>query len=188
MLKGKLYFILLYLIFRFRDVSLYNPINMAILEKEGCAAKDLKEANKVKRFSIRHQIEKHHHLMEYAHENRKKDILDNTYSYKRYNVNEDRGYDIINMERINKTQRENSKLKHNISEWDTICKNSNGGLKANYTSYNDGMKHVRNVSNISNKGKLFKICIKNYNIIYHMSYIICHISYWFFYKFFINFI
>jgi hypothetical protein len=133
---------------------------MAILEKEGCAAKDLKEANKVKRFLIRHQIEKHYHNMDNGNQKKKKEISDNKYSYRRYNVNEDRGYDIINMDRINKTQRENPKLKHNINEWDSICKNSNGELRANYTTYTDGIKHARNVSNISNKGKL----IKNINI------------------------
>jgi hypothetical protein len=130
---------------------------MAILEKEGCAAKDLKEANKIKRYSLRHQIEKHYQNKDYGDEKKNKEILDNKYSYKRYNVPEDRGYDIVNMERINKSQKENAKLKHNITEWDTICKNSNGGLKANYTTYTDGMKHRNNVSTIPNKGKKFFI-------------------------------
>ena len=127
---------------------------MAILEKEGCAAKDLKEANKIKRFNLRHQIERHYQNKDYGDEVKHKEVLDNKYSYKRYNVPENRGYDIVNMERINKSQKENKKLKHNVTEWETICKKSEGNLNKNYTTYNEGMNKT-NIVNRPRKGKIY---------------------------------
>lgn len=136
---------------------------MAILEKEACAAKDLKEANKIKRYGLRNQIEKHYQNKDYEGEVKTKHILDNKYSYKRYNVPENRGYDIVNMEKINKTQMENKKLKHNISDWETICKNSNAGLKANYTTYNDSSsKDKNNFVNTTAKGNLIIFPYENF--------------------------
>ena len=126
---------------------------MSILEKEGCASKDLKEANKIKRFSLRNQVEKHYQNRDFDDEIKTKEILDNKYSYKRYNVPEDRGYDIVNMERMNKVQKENKKLKHNVTEWETICNNSKAELKANYTTYTDGPKNKNEISHKNKKGK-----------------------------------
>ena len=128
---------------------------MSILEKEGCAAKDLKETNKIKRFNLRHQIEKHYQIKDYSEEKKNKEYLDNKYSYKRYNVPENRGYDIVNKETINKSQKENTKLKHNVTEWDTLCKNSKGNLKEhyNFTTYNEGLNKT-NFSHKPSKGNI----------------------------------
>lgn len=131
---------------------------MAILEKEGCAAKDLKEANKIKRFNLRHQIEKHYQDKDYSAEIKNKEINDNKYSYKRYNVTEDRGYNIVNMDKINKVQKENKKLKHNITDWDILCKNSQGVLKDNYNKQQSESLNKTNFYNETNKvgkGKIF---------------------------------
>lgn len=128
---------------------------MVILEKDACAEKDLKEANKIKRFSLRHQIEKHYQKRDYQDEVKNKEILDNKYSYKRYNVTENRGYDIVNMEKINKTQKDNKKLKHNITEWETTCKNAKGEIKANYTTYTDGMNRNKMNKPVPPKGNYF---------------------------------
>lgn len=130
---------------RFRDVSLYNPINMAILEKEGCAIADLQNKNRIKRYELRDQIEKHYYFQDIQQEMKNKAILDGKYSYKRYNVIEDRGFDIITLDHLNKTQKENKNLKHNKTEWDKICENSKADLKANISERN--MHSTRNVSN-----------------------------------------
>jgi hypothetical protein len=129
---------------------------MSILEKEGCAAKDLKEANKIKRFNLRHQIEKHYQDKDNIISIKNKEINDNKYSYKRYDVTEDRGYNIVNMEKINKAQKKNKKLKHNVSEWETLCKNSQGVLKENFNKHNESLNNtnISNISNHVNKGKI----------------------------------
>jgi hypothetical protein len=64
---------------------------MAILEKEGCAAKDLKEVNEIKRFSLRNQVKKHYQNIDFEDEIKTKQIIENKYSYKIYNVTEGRG-------------------------------------------------------------------------------------------------
>jgi len=125
---------------RFRDVSLYNPINMAILEKEGCAIADAKEHNKIKRYELRDKIEKHYYFKDIQHEMKNKAVLDNKYSYNRYNIIEDRGFDIITLDNINKAQKANKNLKHNKSDWEKICENSKSDLKANMTVNSEGNK------------------------------------------------
>jgi len=91
---------------------------MAILEKEGCALADAKEKNKIKRFELRDQVEKHYYFKDIEQEMKNKSVLDNKYSYKRYDIVEDRGYDIITVHPIDKIQKENKNLKHNKTEWD----------------------------------------------------------------------
>ena len=139
----------------FRDMSLYNPINMSILEKEGLILADSKAKNKVKRYEIRNQIEKHYHTKGLQYDVKNQNILENKFSYKRYDIVDQRGYNIINLENLNNTQKNNKNLKHNKSEWDRIVDNSKGELKANITAdkiLNSGNKE-RNINITYNKGK-----------------------------------
>lgn len=124
---------------------------MAILEKEGCALADAKEHNKIKRYELRDKIEKHYYFQDIQHEMKHKAILDTKYSYKRYNVVEDRGFDIITLDNIHKAQKENKNLKHNKSEWEKICENSKADLKANLTVNSEGnLPSTRNGFNSTN--------------------------------------
>ena len=130
---------------------------MAILEQEGCAMADAKAKNKIKRYELRDQIEKHYFHKDIQHELKEKEISENKYSYKRYNTIENRGFDIITLDPLNKIQKENKKLKHNKSEWDKICENSKGELKANITvnSENNNFQSTRGFNSTNhtfNKG------------------------------------
>lgn len=124
---------------------------MAILEKDGCAVADAREKNKIKRYELRDQIEKHYYFQDIQNEMKNKAHLDNKFSYKRYNLVEDRGFDIITLDHLNKTQKENKNLKHNKSEWEKICQNSKADLKANITVNSEGnMLATRNGFNSTN--------------------------------------
>jgi len=124
---------------------------MAILEKEGCAIADANDKNRIKRYELRDQIEKHYYCKDIQQEMKNKAIFDSKYSYKRYNVIEDRGFDIITLDHLNKTQKENKKLKHNKSEWEKVCENSKADLKANITVNSEGAMYLnRNVYSTTN--------------------------------------
>ncbi len=125
---------------------------MAIIEKESCAIADANEKNKIKRFQLRDEIEKHYYFQDIHREMRDKAHLDNKFSYKRYDVVEDRGFDIITLDNINKIQKENKKLKHNKSEWEKICENSKADLKANMSVHSEGnmLSTTRNGLNTTN--------------------------------------
>jgi hypothetical protein len=130
---------------------------MAILQKDGCAVADTKEKNKIKRYELRDQIEKHYYFQDIQHEMKHKAQFDNKFSYKRYNLVEDRGFDIITLDYLNKTQKENKNLKHNKSEWEKICENSKADLKVNMTVQSEGnMLVTRNRFNNTNltRGKI----------------------------------
>jgi len=143
---------------------------MAILEKEGCALADAKEKNKIKRFELRDQVEKHYYFKDIEQEMKNKSVLDNKYSYKRYDIVEDRGYDIITVHPIDKIQKENKNLKHNKTEWDKICENSKGELKHNLSVNSDNNRDtmrngLRSANNILSKG----IKIKNFKYFVYKS-------------------
>lgn len=140
-------------------MSLYNPINMSILEKDGLTLADTKAKNKVKRYEIRNQIEKHYHTKGLQHDMKNQNILDNKFSYKRYDIIDQRGYNIINLDNLNNTQKNNKNLKHNQSEWDRIVDNSKGELIANITAdkiLNSGNKK-KNINTNYIKGEFFLI-------------------------------
>ncbi len=110
---------------------------MSILEKEGCSLADTKAKNQIKRFELRDKLEKHYFFKDLEQDMKNKFILENRYSYKRYNNIEDRGFDIITLDPLMKPQKENKKLRHNKNDWDKICENSRGELKVNLTTNND---------------------------------------------------
>jgi len=135
---------------------------MAILEKEGCALADAQAKNKIKRYELRDQIEKHYFHKDIEQEMKNKSILDNKYSYKRYNIVEDRGFDIITLDPLNKVQKQNKNLKHNKTEWDRICENSKAELKVNLTTNSEnnlyGTRNGFNSTNTTfNKGIYLKL-------------------------------
>lgn len=101
---------------------------MVVLEKDACALADAKAKNKIKRYELRDQMEKHYFFKDVQADLKKKEILDKKYSYKRYQNIENRGFDIITINKIPQIQKENKNLKHNKSDWDKLCETSKGDL------------------------------------------------------------
>ena len=134
---------------------------MSILEKEACKEKDLKEANRIKRYSLRNQIEKIYHEKNFEEDSKKKKIMENKYSYRRYNVPETRGYDIMTLEAMEKVQKENKMLKHNVSDWENICNNSKGVLKNNISTLSE-----KNPMNQTTKKSKFKLSLNKFYIFF----------------------
>lgn len=105
--------------------QLYNPINMSVYDKDNLALKDSKQYNRINRYRLRPSLDDYYRRKDYEREIRSEKRLLNKLDYKRFQLSDKRGYDLLNMKDIYNKYKDNFyQYKNQNNDWERI---QNGG-------------------------------------------------------------
>ena len=105
--------------------QLYNTINMSVYDKDNLALKDSKQYNRINRYRLRPSLDDYYRRKDYEREIRSEKRLLNKLDYKRFQLSDKRGYDLLNMKDIYNKYKDNFyQYKNQNNDWERI---QNGG-------------------------------------------------------------
>lgn len=101
--------------------QLYNPINMSVYDKENLEKKDKKHYNRINRYRIRPNLDDYYRRKDFERDVRQETINLNKLNYKRFEINDKRGYDLINMNDVYNKYKDNFyKYKNQLNSWEIL--------------------------------------------------------------------
>ena len=100
--------------------QLYNPINMNVYDKDNLLIKDSREYNRINRYRIRPQIDNYYRRKDFENNLRKEERNSHRVDYKKYIVNDKRGYDMFTFGDTYNYYKDHFKFKNDLTCWDLI--------------------------------------------------------------------
>ena len=101
--------------------QLYNPINMSVYDKENIEKKDNKHHNRINRYRIRPNLDDYYRRKDFERDVRQETMNLNKLDYKRFGINDKRGYDLLNMNDVYNKYKDNFyKYKNQLNSWELL--------------------------------------------------------------------
>lgn len=101
--------------------QLYNPINMSVYDKENIEKKDNKHHNRINRYRIRPNLDDYYRRKDFERDVRQETMNLNKLDYKRFGINDKRGYDLLNMNDVYNKYKDNFyKYKNQLNSWEVL--------------------------------------------------------------------
>lgn len=104
--------------------QMFNPVNNLIYNKEKLEQYDMKNKNQKMRYTLKPQLEEFYHIKDYQNDIRKENYISNRLSYNRYKIEDQRGYDFVNMKNTFNNYKVNSSCKNKKTDWELLQDNA----------------------------------------------------------------
>ena len=104
--------------------EMFNPVNNVIYDKERLNKFDKNNQTSLLKFIHRPKIENYYRTKEYESEKKKEDSLKTKLNYDRYKLQDERGYDFINMKNIYNHYKNNSNCSNKKNAWELLKEKS----------------------------------------------------------------
>ena len=104
--------------------EIFNPVNNIIYDKERLENYDKNIHTSQLKYIQRPKIETYYRTKEYESEKKKEDSLKNKLNYDRYKLQDERGYDFINMKNIYNHYKNNSNCTNKKNAWELLKEKS----------------------------------------------------------------
>ena len=103
---------------------MFNPVNNVIYDKEKLNLYDKNNQTSLLKYIQRPKIENYYRTKEYENEKKKEESLKNKLNYDRYKLQDERGYDFINMKNIYNHYKNNSNCTNKKNAWELLKEKS----------------------------------------------------------------
>jgi len=104
--------------------EMFNPVNNVIYDKEKLNLYDKNNQTSLLKYIQRPKIENYYRTKEYENEKKKEESLKNKLNYDRYKLQDERGYDFINMKNIYNHYKNNSNCTNKKNAWELLKEKS----------------------------------------------------------------
>ena len=103
---------------------MFNPVNNVIYDKEKLNLYDKNNQTSLLKYIQRPKIENYYRTKENENEKKKEESLKNKLNYDRYKLQDERGYDFINMKNIYNHYKNNSNCTNKKNAWELLKEKS----------------------------------------------------------------